>query len=454
MRRGLRPVVAAALASVLALTPPSASARSASPIGLEASRLVERLALCLATADRPLALTVVPPARDETALSDGQGEDIRLGVETALQATGRVRLAAAADVDRLRRLREGTTGLSGPEAERLVADAFEGDAAVFVVAARRDAAALSYRLQAISRDAACKVTSEPISNPLATPDVADVTRVMAATVRDFAARAGAVREVAVCPIVVEGGHSQCAGVLSDRLADALGREAASANRALRDRVLAVTRAAGSCADPTDPGDAAVATGRFGDDAGRSWLELEIRRGSTVLATLPRTAIDVTPLECDPRTRPFLDHVAATLARDVARLDVSAASTPFRPGERLDVTVRLGQASALHCWVLAEDGTAYVVWPVAGADARRDAGAWRYPEGFGLGEVVLDGSFENLFHCFASEAPLPEPLERRWSTAAPPGAAPALLDVGEVGSLMEALRAVPGIAEAATRIVVR
>lgn len=426
----------AIVAGLLALAPVPAHAAEPVPA------LVAEIARCTGRTD--LAVSVVGPARDDTALSDRESEDLRLRVETALQAAG-LKLVAAGDVNRLRALREGTTGLSGGETEALVAGAFAGDAAVFVVAPRRVADGVAHRLQAITPDAACKATSGEIVTALAAPGAAQVDRVMDAAVRSFAANDRA-PSVAVCPFVADGGHSACTGVLTDRLVAALGREAASANRALQNSPLEVTR---GCAAP----EGVVATGRFGLEGGRSWLELEFRRGSTVLATLPRTAVDVAPLACDPRTRPFLDHVAATMARDPVRLDVSAAATPFRPGDRLDVAIRLDAPAHLHCWVLAADGTAYPVWPLGDAPAERPAGTVRYPAGLDLGDIVLSGAFENLFHCFATRDPPPAALDRRWRAAAFAEGV-KLLSADDVRSMLDAFRALPGTAEAASRIVVR
>ena len=163
--------------------------------------------------------------------------------------------------------------------------AFAGDASVFLVEPRRAGETAAFRLQAISRSAACKVTSEAVAVPIRVgAGVADVDAVMEQAVRAFAQAAPNAGAVAICPFVAEGGHSTCAGVLTDRLVIALDAEARSANRVLKGARLDVRR--------TPPGTACdgpvTASGRFlqDRDAGgmaRAWMELEFRRDGAVIA---------------------------------------------------------------------------------------------------------------------------------------------------------------------------
>ncbi len=85
---------------------------------------LDAVAACAGRPDFTFAVVGVEPG--QTVLSREQSEEVRLAVETRLQATGRVRLAAAADVVRIKALREGTTGLSGAEAEVQIRSAFAG----------------------------------------------------------------------------------------------------------------------------------------------------------------------------------------------------------------------------------------------------------------------------------------------------------------------------------------
>jgi hypothetical protein len=84
-----------------------------------------------------------------------------------------------------------------------------------------------------------------------------------------------------------------------------------------------------------------------------------------------------------------------------------------------------------------------------------AGGQSYPYDFGLGDIVLDAAFENLFACFGTEAELPGALRQRWLKAAPSANDDAaILQSDEVLDLIEKLRAIPGIVEATVPIVVR
>lgn len=416
----------------------------------EVTALLDDVAACTGGGGAPLALAVAGLPADQTALSDEEAEALRLAVEEALAATGRVRLAPARDVDRLRSLREGTTGLPAAEAEALIAEAHRGDAVIFVVGPARREASVAFRLQAISPDGACKVTGAGLEAPLAEGGSSNPDRAIGAALDALDEAAPRLSALTVCPVEAEGGHSACAGALTDRVVALAAREAASPERALAERRLAVSR--GSVAECAAPGEGARVTGRLGaGDGGTGWLDLEVRDGAAVLAALPRTPIALGPLGCDPAVRPFLDHVAATARLDRPVLDMGAP--PFASGARLEIRVELAEARPLYCWVLAPDETAFVALP-AGEDAVAGPGSLAYPESFGLGDVVLEGEWENLFHCFAPAEALPPELDAQWRALGPAGGAPRLLDRDEVLALLDAMRALPGVAEATARIVVR
>ncbi|KQP70793.1 hypothetical protein [Methylobacterium sp. Leaf112] len=420
---------------------------------------LDAVAACAGRADLRLAVVGVEPG--QTALSREQAEEVRLAVESRLQATGRVRLAAAADVVRIKALREGTTGLSGAEAEAQIREAFAGDASVFLVEPRRAGETAAFRLQAITRSAACKATSEPVVVPIRVgAGVADIDAVMELAVRAFAQAAPNAGAVAICPFVAEGGHSTCAGALTDRLVIALDAEARSANRILKGARLDVRRnpSGTTCEGPV------TARGRFSQDrdAGgnaRAWMELEFQRGGAVLAPTGRRRIGTEGLGCDPTPRPFLDHLAATARTDGGRLAVSATATPFSAGQRLEMRIESKAAQSLYCWVVAPDETAFVALPVRGNPASsvplKAGDVRRYPRGYGLDEIVAGAPFENLFACFGVSGGLPPELEARWLAVAPGTESDArLLQAPEVLDLVDRIRATPGVTEAAARIVVR
>ncbi|MCJ2046676.1 hypothetical protein MKK58_19350 [Methylobacterium sp. J-078] len=450
----MRPAVALALVAALASLPARADPGTAA-----LAPFLDAVAACAGRPDLTLAVVGVEPG--QTALAREQAEEIRLTVETRLQATGRVRLAAAADVVRIKALREGTTGLSGAEAEGQIRAAFAGDASVFLVEPRRAGETVAFRLQAITRNAACKATSEPVLVPVRIgPGVADVDAVMEQAVRAFTQAAPQAGAVEICPFVAEGGHSTCAAVLTDRLVIALDAEARSANRVLKGARLDVRRKAPgtACEGPV------TARGRVLQDRDpgggpSTWMELEFRRDDAVLAPTGRRRIGTEGLGCDPTPRPFLDHLAATARTDGGRLAVSATATPYAAGQRLEMRIESKAGQSLYCWVVAPDETAYVALPVRGNAASaaplKAGDVRRYPRGYGLDEIVAGEPFENLFTCFGVAGGLPPDLAARWLAAAPGTDSDArLLPPAEVLDLVDRIRATPGVTEAAARIVVR
>jgi hypothetical protein len=431
------------------------AAARADPTTATLAPFLDAVAACAGRPDLTLAVIGVEPG--QTALSREQAEEVRLAVESRLQATGRVRLAASADVVRIKALREGTTGLSGAEAEAQIRAAFSGDASVFLVEPRRAGETAALRLQAITRTAACKATSEPLTVPIRVgAAVADLDAVMEGAVKAFAAAAPNAKAVEVCPFVAEGGHSTCAGALTDRLLIALDAEARSANRILKGARLDVRRSppGTACTGPV------TARGRFLTDQNRqSWMELEFQRDGAVLAPTGRRRIGVEGLGCDPTPRPFLDHLAATARTDAGRLTVAATATPFSAGQRLEMRIESRARQNLYCWVVAPDETAFVALPVrenaASLEALKPGEARRYPRGYGLDEIVAGEPFENLFACFGVEGGLPPDLAERWLAAAPGKDGEArLLQPSGMLDLLEKIRATPGVTEATARIVVR
>ncbi|PZP71325.1 hypothetical protein [Methylorubrum populi] len=431
------------------------AAARADPTTATLAPFLDAVAACAGRPDLTLAVIGVEPG--QTALSREQAEEVRLAVESRLQATGRVRLAASADVVRIKALREGTTGLSGAEAEAQIRAAFSGDASVFLVEPRRAGETAALRLQAITRAAACKATSEPLTVPIRVgAAVADLDAVMEGAVKAFAAAAPNAKAVEVCPFVAEGGHSTCAGALTDRLLIALDAEARSANRILKGARLDVRRSppGTACTGPV------TAQGRFLTDQSRhSWMELEFQRDGAVLAPTGRRRIGVEGLGCDPTPRPFLDHLAATARTDAGRLTVAATATPFSAGQRLEMRIEARTQQTLYCWVVAPDETAFVALPVRGNPASaaplKAGEAKRYPRSYGLDEIVAGESFENLFACFGVEGGLPPDLAERWLAAAPGKDGEArLLQPSDTLDLLEKIRATPGVTEATARIVVR
>lgn len=419
------------------------------------STWLDNVAAC--SGKRELSLAVIGFDAGQQVLSRTQADEVRLAIESRLQSEGRIRLAASADVVRIKALRESLNLQAPGEAEAQIRNAFDGDATVFLTEPVRQGETARFRLQAIAKAGDCKVTSEPLEAPVRTaPGLVDIDQVMRRAIETLARSAPDAKRVDICPFTAASGYSACSAALGERLLLALDAEARADDRVLRSRPLEVRKPPpGQCGAA---GAEVTTRGRFEQDReGRSWMELEFRRGEAVLAPTGRQRIQAEALGCDPAMRPFLDHVAATAGSDRARLALLPAATPFARGRRLDIRIEGKAGTRLHCWVLAPDGTASVVLPVRGEEGRSvlRAGGQSYPYDFGLADIVLDAAFENLFACFGTEAELPATLRERWLEAAPSVAEDAAtLSPDEVLGLIERMRAVPGLVEATTPIVVR
>jgi hypothetical protein len=436
--------------------PARANPAPSPPVNDGLNRFLDQLSSCVSI--RTMTLAVAGFSNDETSVSRAQAEEIKFSIEARLQASGRARLAAAADVMRIRSLREGTTGLSGAEGEQQIRNAFDGDASVFFVAPNRTDKTVIFRLQAITRNASCKTTSEPIEVAITSgAGIADTDKIITNAVERLFASARDTTELAVCPFTgVENNHSTCADALTDRLILALDAKARDPSRVLTDRKLSVRRLpAGSCAVP---GEGVIAQGSFDHDRqGQSWVSFEFRRGAETIAPTGKTRISVEGLGCDPVLRPFLDHVAASARTNHNMLAIQAAGTPFLSGQRLDIRIDAKATLKLYCWVLAPDESAFVVLPVEGDEARAHIkpGAIRYPSSFNLDEIVLQAKFENLFSCYGVDGDLPAALQKQWTDFAPGANREAkVVPRADVHRLMEAMRGSGVAAEATTRITVR
>jgi hypothetical protein len=359
-------------------------------------------------------------------------------------------------VTRLKALRESTTpGLPRAEAEAQIRAAFDGDAAIFFVSPDRQTGRVRFRLQAITRAADCKATSEPIELALSgTQSLADVGQVMANAVKHLVEAAPNVRFVDVLPFSALAGHSICSAALTDALMVALDAEARDPARVLSGKTLTATRV--MAPGPAEAGRVS-AHGTFElDRDNRAFISLEFKGdGGATIAPTGRVAIAVDRLACDPTIRPFLDHVAASARTNRSLLDVSAPR--FERGQLLEVLITPSRPMSLYCWVVAPDGSGYVALPVSGQPPSVKAGTLHYPHDFGLEDIsVGEGLFENLFDCFGTEHDLPPALDQRWREHAPRENADAKLieSIAALTTLMNDFRALPGIVEATARIVVR
>jgi hypothetical protein len=445
MRRALVTVIVVALP--LFGGHAAAAERSGDPLGA----WIGELRKC--TDKNPPRIAVLGFDRNETAVSREEADHIRLDIENRLQARG-LALTPGADVTRLKDLLERTTGLSDAEVEKQIRAAFDGDAAIFFVSPDRQTGRVRFRLQAITRAADCKATSDTIELALTAPQsLAEVSQVMANAVKHLVEAAPNVRAVDVLPFSALAGHSICSVALTDTLMVALDAEARDPDRVLKGKTLTATKV--TAPRPAEGGRVS-AHGTFElDRDSRAFISLEFKDGGgATIAPTGRVAID--RLGCDPTIRPFLDHVATSARTDRSRLDLSAPV--FKRHDRLEVLITLSRPMSLYCWVLAPDGNGYVALPVSGQSASVKAGTLRYPRDFGkrMDETLGDNPFENLFACFGTEHDLPLAIDQQWQEHAPGEIADAKLiePIARTITLMNEFRALPGIVEATARIVVR
>jgi hypothetical protein len=444
----LKPITVS-LAFGLAISVGPASAQDA------ARDLVDQLADCTDTSG-PLRLVVAGLPNAQAVLTPDGAARLELDVETMLSDTGAVEIGAGRDAERLRGMVDGLDPL---QVEAVLATATTGDAVVFIVDPVRRDDMLAFRLQAITPDAACKVTSDPLQIAIAAAGTASVDRVIDAALDDLLRIAPEVDRLSICPVVSEAGYSGCSAALTDSLAAAAAARALDPNRILTERGLSVERlgvaacatAAGDSGGDTDH-DTLQSRARLSQDAaGDVWLDLAFLRDAQVVSASPRRQVDLTGLGCDAAVRPLLDFVSLTANRDADLLDLTAPA--FEQGQRLEVRVDLADPGPLYCWVIAPDETAFVVLPV-GQTTEVQPGSYSYPADFGLGDIVLSGAFENLFHCFAPSDPLPAAIDHSWQAAGPQADGQVLLDSAAIGSMLNDMRAQPGMVEATTRILVR
>jgi len=401
----------------------------------------------------PPRIAVLGFDRNETAVSREEADHIRLDIENRLQARG-LALTSGADVTRLKDMRERTTGLSDAEVEKQIRAAFDGDAAIFFVSPNRQTGRVRFRLQAITRAADCKATSDTIELALSAPQsLAEVSQVMANAVKHLVEAAPNVRFVHVLPFSAVAGHSICSAALTDTLMVALDAEARDLDRVLKGKTLKVTKV--MVPRPAEAG-RVTAHGTFElDHDSRAFISLWFEGdGGAIIAPTGRVAIAIDHLACDPTIRQFLDHVAASARTDTSRLQLSARE--FRPGEVLEVSITPSRPMSLYCWVLASDGTGYAALPVQERFASVKAGTWRYPRDFRLAAIPFDKApSDDLFVCFGLEGDVPRPLDQQWREYAPgTNTDPKLIEPIMVIKLMDEFFALPGIVEATARIVVR
>jgi hypothetical protein len=421
--------------------------------------LVGQLVDCT-DATGPLRLLVAGLPNAQTTLTVDAAARLRLDVETMLLGTGAVKISAGRDAERLRGI---VDGLDPVAVEAVLATATAGDAVVFIVDPVRKDDMLAFRLQAITPDATCKVTSDTLQIAIAAAGAASIDRVIDAALDDLLRIAPEVDRLNICPVVSEAGYSGCSAALTDSLAAAAVARALDPNRILAERKLNVERL-GVAACATAKGDTGAQTSPDADQdtlqsmarlsqdaAGAVWLDLAFLRDAQVVSAGPRRQVDLAGLGCDAAVRPLLDFVSLTANRDASRLDLTAPA--FEQGQRLEVRVDLADPGPLYCWVVAPDETAFVVLPV-GETSEVQSGSYSYPADFGLGDIVLSGTFENLFHCFAPSDPLPAALDQSWRAAGPQPDGQVLLDSAAIVTMLEDMRAQPGMVEATTRILVR
>jgi hypothetical protein len=412
------------------------------------SRFVAQLSTC--SGGETTKLAVVGFDRSEMAVSPEEAENLRFAIEAELLSAG-YNLTSAADVTRLKAMREGTTGLDPADAENQIRAAFSGQT-LFFVGARREKNDIAFRLQAITPDAACKATSDELKRGIASAGEADPLQVMRRSFQALLDTAPDIRRIVIRPVASGAGYSACADALGGLMKVVATEAARDPNRVLSGKTLETVSDGDA---KSDDGTSVAAKGRFDlDAAGRAYFSLDFERGNAIIAPGIRQPIAIGGLGCDPAIRPFIDHVAATARSDTSRMAMTASV--FRVGERLDVTIQLKQEAQLYCLVFGSDGTGYALYPTGDGQAPPFApGNYRYPRDLQLEDILLDQVSDNLMSCFAVPRAAPPALATDWQRFAPStGKPPVLLQPGIALALLQTLRETPGIVEAFARVTVK
>jgi hypothetical protein len=448
--------VALALASAGALVPAKASDDAIAD-------WLNQLDACIPK--KPMSLAVVGFFQDEALVSIEQAKSVRLKVERKLTIAGRVRVETGADIADLIVAQEATQNATRGEVEEQIRKAYGADALVFFEGSSRPiATSITFHLVAIlnSSQGECKkVQSDPIELPVSTqPTIKDIEKTMQNAVQQMAKNAKDAKYVLICRFTAaESGNSDCTNALDEKLRRVLDDYRNSLNTRLKEHDLDIREEpTGVCEEPTG---VVTAKGSFRRDPdGRSWMSIEFRRDGHYLGGSGQTYISTTELSCNPSITQFFERVETDARSRVGdQLDVAVTKSLFKRTDNLDIRIETKQPLTLYCWVLDSDRTAQVFLPVRGREAESTLvpGEHHYPDSFDLRPVPLHEPRINLIDCFGLHGRLPSGLHDRWMAAAPSEENkydPKPLFAPDVSDLLERIRAIPGLVEATTRLVVR
>lgn len=415
---------------------------------------------------KPLRLSVIG-FDSPGALPSNAAEAVRFAIQTELGQQPGVQTALGRDEALLRQLQEEVLNRAPQAAiaEQLRKAYLQVSAVVFFKGAKRheNGDRVSFRLLAVLPDKPdCAALSDEIERPMpAGPELKSIDAELAgAVVRMMDLPSPAVTEVTVCPFEDAGQtFSSCAPVLTDLVVKHLEKALSSVSNALTSRKLSIRRGEqSSCAAA-----GAYAHGRVGadgDDGKRLWMNLDFRRGDTVLATTGRIPVFPQELGCSAQMRTFFEHVRAGARIAEAKLRLQTEKPVFARGDILDVGITAGANLWLYCWIMGNDRTASMALPAKGQEDRAWIGSGKtlhYPgAAFGTKAVILENPADELFGCFGSEQPLRRDLHDNWMklTGLAPDRTAIEVKLDEVLRLLATMRAQPGIVEAYTRLFVQ
>lgn len=158
------------------------------------------------------------------------------------------------------------------------------------------------------------------------------------------------------------------------------------------------------------------------------VTIEFNQGTYSLATKSYTvSVRRKWLEnCSNIGLSLLSYIVAS-SKDLARhdLELRPALPRFSPGKDfLELDIHVGEPLHLYCWLVADDGTASILFPPKDRPdwpLPRRLKKYQYPQNFfrknaegRRQQQVITGSGRSLFSCFSSRSALNPELVRRWS----------------------------------------
>lgn len=421
-----------ALASVLAagfLVGPTASAGAAEIIDGRAriAGFADAARACLRTTGNGkelLAVGVLGIDGRSTSVNDDERGEILSAIEALIASQPGIVLRPVTRLGRIA-TRMRRAGASDDEIVRAMRRVQDVDVAIYFSARRKGATRVELTLSGITRDGNCLIPAS--AGSLEARLGAGPRKHVLKKLIEAELVPAILRDARINTIIVDAfragrqsstrTYSLCSEPLAERSATALSRFLRrDATAIAKGRGFAVRRGRASSAAGEGT---RVLRGSFGRDAGGLWVSAELLdpRDKSVVAGFSRQY--VVDVDCPVETLGLIDFIVRGARENSRFLVVDSAEARFRVDHFIRFHVRVPQRETmLYCWAISDDGTAYVVLPNPGADARRvhETGMKVYPAGFGQPEIRATEKGAGIFGCFAAHEPLSDGLHDAWMAA--------------------------------------